>query len=198
LPGSRDGPAGLGVTGGGLYTVKVFAFDPYGPDGVFGTEDDWQSYYADPVTSLELPWGGSQALFVTMNQMGRLSGTATWLDMYQDMTGIPWATVSSGDSFASTTSAIIDEFGLGFTEPSYFLWLPAGTHDVSISIASAPQIFAPASSTTVISDGWSGTYDQTLVPTGVPVPEFPASMLLVMLSALGASVYLLRRKRTVN
>ena len=193
--GSRDTPQ---FNGGGLYTIKVFAFDPYGPDGVFGTADDWQSYYVAPVENVELPWGGGTKISVTMNQMGRLSGTATWLNMYGDMANIPWATVSSGDSFVSTTSPIIPEFELGFTDPAYFMWLPAGTHDVSVSIATAPQIFAPASSTTVISDGWNGTYDQTLLPTGVPVPEFPASMLLVMLSALGASVYLLRRRRTVN
>jgi hypothetical protein len=193
--GSRDTTL---FKGGGLYTVKVFAFDPYGPDNTFGTSDDWQSYYADAVTNVEIPWSGATTIGITMNQMGRVSGTATWLDMYGDMSSVPWATVSAGSAFASTTTPIDPSWGFGYSEPSYYLWLPAGTQDVSIAASNASQVFAPATSTVVVSDGWSGTYDQTLIPTGVPVPEFPASMLLVMLSALGASVYLLRRKRTIN
>jgi hypothetical protein len=181
-------------TGGGLYTVKVYAFDA----------SNWSSWYAgtaptfNAVTNLAIPWGGGATVSITMIQMGEVSGNPVWLDMYGDMMGIPWATATAGSTFASTTSAIDASWGLGPAEPSYMMWLPAGTNSVSVSVASASQIFAPASSTIVISDGWSGTYDPTLTPTGVPVPEFPASMLLVLLSALGASVYLLRKKRIPN
>jgi hypothetical protein len=201
LLGSRDTPQ---FKGGGLYTLKVFAFDPYGQDGIIGTADDWQSFYAGTsptwaaATGIEVPWGGVVAIGITMNQLGRLSGTATWLDMYGDTSYVPWATVTAGSTFAPTLTAIDASWGFGYSEPAYFMWLPAGTQDVSIAVASASQIFVPASSTVVVSDGWSGTYDQTLVPTGVPVPEFPASALLVLLSALGASVYLLRRRKTPN
>jgi len=172
--GSRDTPQ---FKGGGLYTIKVFAFDPYGQDGIFGTADDWQSFYAGTaptfaaVTGLEIPWGGGITVGITLNQMGRLSGTATWLDMYGDMSNAPWTTVASGGTFAPTLSAIDASWGLGYSEPAYYMWLPAGVHDVSIAEASASQVFAPASTTVTVSDGWSGTYDQTLVPTGVPVPE---------------------------
>jgi hypothetical protein len=199
--GSRDTPL---FKGGGLYTIKVYAFDPYGQDGVMGTADDWQSFYAGTAptfaaaTNVEIPWGGEATVGITMYQLGRLSGTATWLDMYGDMSYVPWATVTAGSTFAPTLSAIDAAWGLGYSEPGYFMWLPAGTQSVSIAVASASQIFAPASSTVVVSDGWSGSYDQTLTPTGVPVPEFPASALLVLLSALGASVYLLRRRKTPN
>jgi hypothetical protein len=125
--------------------------------------------------------------------------------MYGDMSFVPWATVTAGSAFAPSVSGISPSWGLlnlqtGYplAEPGYFVWVPAGTTSVSIGIASASQVFAPASTTVQVSDGWSGTYDVTLVPTGTPVPEFPATALLVMLSALGASVYLLRRRKTTN
>jgi hypothetical protein len=199
--GSRDTPQ---FHGGGLYTVKVFAFDPYGPDNIMGTADDWQSYYAGTaptwaaVTGLEIPWGGGATVGITLNQLGRLSGTPTWLDMYGDMSFVPWATTTAESTFASGVGGIDASWGFGYSMPGYFVWLPAGTHSVSIGIASASQVFAPASSTVVVSDGWSGTYDVTLIPTGTPVPEFPATAFVVLLSALGASVYLLRRRKTRN
>jgi hypothetical protein len=199
--GSRDTPL---FKGGGLYTVKVYAFDPYGQDGLMGTADDWQSFYAgtaptwQAATGIELPWGGDATIGITLNQLGRLSGTPTWLDMYGDMSYVPWVTATAESTFASGVGGVSPSWGFGYSMPGYFMWLPAGTHSVSIGIASASQVFAPASSTVQVSDGWSGTYDVTLVPTGTPVPEFPATALLVLLSALGASVYLIRRRKTPN
>jgi hypothetical protein len=208
IKGSTDTPY---VKGGGTYTIKVFAFDPYGQDGIMGTADDWQSFYAgasptwQAATNVAIPWGGGVTVGITMNQLGRLSGTPTWLDMYGDMSFVPWATVTAGSAFAPSLSGINPSWGLVNVQtgtplavPGYFVWLPAGSQGVSVAVSNAPQIFAPASTTVVVSDGWSGTYDVTLVPTGVPVPEFPATALLVMLSALGASVYLLRRRKTTN
>jgi hypothetical protein len=208
IRGSVDTPT---VKGGGTYTIKVFAFDPYGQDGIMGTADDWQSFYAgaaptwQAATNVAIPWGGGATVGITMYQLGRLSGTPTWLDMYGDMSFVPWATVTAGSAFAPSLSGISPTWGLTnlrtglpLAVPGYYVWLPAGSTGVSVAVSNAPQIFAPASTTVVVSDGWSGTYDVTLLPTGVPVPEFPATALLVMLSALGASVYLLRRRRTRN
>jgi hypothetical protein len=193
LAGSSDI---TGMTGAGSYTVKVFAFDPYGPDGVWGTVDDWASYYVDPVENVELPWGGYQAVSVSLAQMGRISGGVGWLDMYGNNRNMPWATLTTGEVTSYTTSPVSSDWGLGYSDEPYFMWLPAGTHDVSVSVSTAPQIFAAAGSTVVVSDGWSAAYDQTLIPSGIPIPEFSASTLLVLLSSLGASVYLLRRRRT--
>jgi len=68
LKGSVDIPGWAG-SGGGLYTVKVWAFDPYGPDGFFaaateneafsGFSDDWRMFsMALPITNVQAPWGG--------------------------------------------------------------------------------------------------------------------------------------------
>jgi hypothetical protein len=193
LAGSRDvSPL---YTGAGMYTVKVYAFDPLGPDGEFGTSDDWQSYYADPVENIDLTWGGMQLISVSMAQMGRISGAIGAIDMYGDLKNMPWVGISTGESFAYSTSPVTADFGLGYSDEAYYMWLPAGTHDLSVSVSGLSQIFAPAGATIVVADGFSTSYDQTLIPTGVPVPEFPTTTVLALLSALSASIFLLRRKR---
>ncbi|WP_455281924.1 hypothetical protein, partial [[Eubacterium] cellulosolvens] len=47
---------------------------------------------------------------------------------------------------------------------------------------------------------WGGSTDGQdfyLEESGIPIPEFPAAGLLAMVSALAASLYLLRRKQTI-
>jgi len=188
--------------GAGAYTVKVFAFDPWGADGEFLTPDDWASYYADPVEGVEVPWSGAQVVSVELAEMGRLSGTIWWIDQYGDSRNMPWAVLTAGSPEVVYTHTTIPieplPIDYAYTEPAYFMWLPAGTHDVSVSVDGASQVFAPQSFTVTSADGFRGTGDQTLIPTGVPVPEFPAATLLVLFSALSASVYLLRRRRIVK
>ena len=194
LAGSRDiAPNFLGA---GTYTVKVYAFDPLGADGVFGTADDWASYYADPVENIDLPWGASQVISVSLAEMGRLSGTISWIDMYGDMKAMPWATLTASSpevvTYTTTPQPVVD---YQYTEPAYFMWLPAGTHDVAVSVSGPSQVFEAKSFTVAMSDGFRPPGDQRLDSTGVPVPEFSAGTALALLSALSASIYLLRRRR---
>jgi hypothetical protein len=193
LAGSRDiSPNFLGA---GTYTVKVYAFDPLGADGVFGTADDWASYYADAVENIDLPWGAGQLVSVSLAEMGRLSGSIRWTDMYGDRRAMPWAMLTASSPEVVTYTLTPEEADYQYTEPAYFMWLPAGTHDVAVSVAGAPQVFEALSFTVAMSDGFRGTGDQRLDPTGVPVPEFSAGTALALLSALSASIYLLRRRR---
>jgi len=81
------------------------------------------------------------------------------------------------------------------------MWLPAGAHDVSVSTAQAPQIWAAgaptvnAEYTVVVSDGWVGGGDTQLSGSGVPIPELPSAVLpLGLFAVLAASVWLLRKK----
>ena len=181
----------VGMTGAGPYTLKVWAFD----------QVEMSSFYADPVTVTQIPWGGSQTISIEEKQLGRVSGASKWLDMYGNMRNMPWASFTTGDNVASSTSPALTEWGIpGIDQPdtpSYFMWLPAGTYDVAVAASGPSQSFAPASSTIVVSDGFAASYDQTLQPTGTPVPEFPATA-IALLSVLSASIYLLRRRRTIK
>jgi hypothetical protein len=208
LKGSMDIP-GLSGSGGGNYKVKVWAFD--GPGGSFDSASDWSMYQmAWPLENVEVPWGGSVELFVTMNNMATLRGSVEWLDMFGNVRALPWAQVtaspgSSTDQIPAYAAGLATTGGASETAGAYIMWLPAGSHDVSVSTSEAPQVWsssAPtqnAQYTVVVSDGWVGGGDSRLASNeGVPVPELPAfAVPLSLFAALAASVWLLR-KRTLN
>jgi hypothetical protein len=210
LKGTVDIPGWAG-SGGGLYSVKVWAFDSRGPNGAFddaGFSDDWRMYSMGwPLGDVEVPWGGGVELFVTMNNMATLRGAIRWIDMFGNLRGLPWAQISaspgpSTDSIPAYSSGL-GSVGPGLSDPSgaFIMWLPAGAHDVSVSTSEAPGIWgssAPTSNaeyTVVVSDGWVAGGDTQLSGSGTPVPEVPAyAVPMAIFAALAASVWLLRKK----
>ena len=213
LEGSIDIPNWPG-SGGGLYSVKVWAFDPYGPDNMFeseGASDDWRMYsMATDLTNVQVPWGGSTELLVTMNNMATLRGTVRWFDMFSNLRPLPWAQVTASpgpgfDSYPAYASGL-GAVGAGSSDSAgaYIMWLPAGTHDVSVSTSEAPQVWGgPAEQngqyTVTVSDGWVGGGDTNLSHTeGVAVPELPSATLPISLLAAIAVTVLSLRRRTVH
>lgn len=214
LRGTVDIPNWSG-SGGGTYTVKVWAFDARGPDNAYGTDvnpaDDWRMYsMAWELSGVEVPWGGAQELFMTMNNMASLRGTVRWFDMFGNLRSLPWAQITASPGPTTDTvpaySSGYGAVGAGPSDPAgaYIMWLPAGSHDLSITTSEAPQVWsssAPTSNmdyTAVVSDGWVGGADTQLEQSGVPVPELPSFVApLALFAALAASVWLLR-KRTLN
>jgi len=210
IKGTVDIPGWAG-SGGGLYTVKVWAFDPRGPDNAYeaaGATDDWRMYAMGwPLENIEVPWGGSVELFIAMNNMASLRGTVRWFDMYGNLRPLAWAQVSASPGPATDTypaySSGNGAVGAGVADPAgaFIMWLPAGAHDVSVSTAQAPQVWsasAPtvnAEYTVVVSSGWVGGGDTQLSGSGVPIPELPSAVLpLGLFAVLAASLWLLRKK----
>jgi hypothetical protein len=214
LWGSVDIPGWAG-SGGGLYSVKVWAFDPFGPNGVFdatGFSDDWRMYsQAVDIKNVQVPWGGLQELYVRMDNMAKLEGTVRWFDMFGNLRPLPWAQISATNpstagSVASggspAYSSGLGAVGAGSSDPSgaYIMWLPAGSHDVKVSTSEAAQVWTSAAPTfnsqytVVVQPGWVGGGDSSLSGSGTPVPEVPAYLLpLTLMAALAASVWLLRK-----
>jgi len=183
LRGSSDG---AGVTGGGLYTVKLWAFDP----------TNMASYYmAWDLVNVEVPWGGATDLWLNLEQMGRISGSAGYLDMYGNFRSMPWLQVSASGP-ESVVAYTAPKGVVSLTEePAYFMWLAPGTYDISSLASVAPQVFVQTAPLTIeISPGFSASGDIGLAQTGTPIPEFPLAP-LVALSALAASLFVLRRRR---
>jgi hypothetical protein len=210
LGGSAEIPDWPG-SGGGFYTVKVWAFDPYGPGNTFeseGASDDWRMYsMATELTDVEVPWGGATVLLVTMNNMATLEGTVRWLDMLGNLRPLPWAqvTASPGPTFDSNPAYAtgLGAVGSGASDSAgaYIMWLPAGNHDVSISTSDAPGVWSSSAPTqnghytVTVTDGWVGGGDTQLGESGVPVPELPSALLpMGLLAAIAASVWSLRRR----
>jgi hypothetical protein len=204
MKGTVDVPGWAG-SGAGLYTVKVWAFDSRGPDNTTAsawapdrtgvTHDDWRMYaMGAELTNVQVPWGGAVELYVPMNDMATLTGTVRWFDMYGNLRSLAWAQVTASPGPSTDTYP-------AYQTSSYIMWLPAGTHDVSVSTSEAPQVWTSAAPTVndaftvVVSDGWAGTSDAQLSTSGTPVPEVPAfAAPLALFAVLAASVWLLRKK----
>ena len=84
------------------------------------------------------------------------------------------------------------------------MWLPAGSHDVSVSTSEAPGVWGGpeqqnSAFTVTVSDGWVGGGDTNLSHTeGVAVPELPSATLPISLLAAIAIAVLSLRRRTVH
>jgi len=209
MPGSVEIPGWAG-SGGGLYHVKVWAFDPLGPNNQYervGWTDDWQMYSMGwDLTNIQLPWGGAVQLWIDMNAMATLKGTVRWFDMFNNLRPLPWAQISATNpdtvTYASGLGSVAD--GTSDSAGSYIMWLPSGPHDVSVSTSEAPGIWsssAPtsqASFTIAVTNGWVSDIATQLGQSGTPVPEVPAYLVpLGLFAALAASAWLLR-KRNLN
>lgn len=184
MRGSRDA---LELDGAGNFTVRVWAFDPYGPngvfdpagpDGIFGTDDDYTSpdpidaglsdfrAYAQTaeVTGLEAPWGGSTIVRVTVEDQPSLIGTVSWIDMYGDQRPLAWAQVietSPGSHWASSATG------------SYRLWLSEGAYSFFVTTIGEEQLWKPYNFDIVVSrPGVSVSKDVTLTVSGTATPEF--------------------------
>ena len=94
LKGSDDLPNWAG-SGGGAYTIKIYAFDY-----------DNQRMYAMgwPLTGITLPWGGAQEFYVDMNSLATLKGTVSWLDMFGTYHALPWAQITASPGPGDNTS----------------------------------------------------------------------------------------------
>jgi hypothetical protein len=195
IRGSADIPNWAG-SGGGSYSVKIWAFD-YDPTGgiAYGNPTWAPRMYAMgwPLEGITLPWGGAEDLYVDMNSLATLQGTVSWLDMYGTYRYLPWAQIMASPGPGDDTNA--------YGTPGYVMWVPAGQHDVSVSTSEAPGVWGgPAEQngqfTVLLTDGSTGGGETRLDHTeGVPVPELPVYVLpFGLLAVLGAAVWLLRKQ----
>lgn len=202
------------LDGWGNFTVRVWAFDPYGPDGVFeangpdgifGTEDDYTSpdlldgslsdfrAYAQTaeITNVEAPWGGAAMVHVTLEEQPSVLGVISWTDMYGNLRTLPWAQIierSSDGTWASSATG------------SYRLWLSAsqGSHQFYVTTIGEEQLWEPFQfNITVAGPGDHTSRDVTLAASTIATPEFAAPVWAAVV-ALSALLPLLSRRRYRN
>jgi hypothetical protein len=207
IRGSRDA---VDVEGSGNLTVHVWAFDPYGPDGVFdsngrdgvfGTDDDYTS--SDPLdgglsdfrayaqtsvtTNIQAPWGGAVEVSVTLEEQPSLLGVVSWLDMYGDMRTLAWAQVierSADGIWASSATG------------SYRLWLSEGPHRFLATTIGEEQLWKPFEFEIILSRPGVQTFaDVTLVISGTETPEFASPELATLVSLIALAISISKRSK---
>ena len=115
---------------------------------------------------------------------GYVQGWVYGFDMYDELIPLEWVnvTASNGDyRFVASTGV----------NGSYEMFLPTGTYNLTVS---APG-YKSYSGTIAVSNGSSSTINVDLYESGVPVPEFPAQA-ISLLMILGVAAALLTKKAT--
>jgi hypothetical protein len=207
MRGSRDM---LDLEGSGSLTVRVWAFDPYGPDGVFnstgrdgifGNDDDYTA--PDPIDAgisdfrayaqvtelenVEAPWTGTVAVRTTLEEQPSLLGTVSWIDMYGDLRTLPWAQVvarTADDVWASSATG------------SYRLWLPQGPHEILVTTVGNEQLWQPFQFEIVLSrTGVHIFNDVTLQTAETVTPEFTSQTWVFAIPLIATSALVSKRQR---
>ena len=205
IRGSRDA---LGLEGWGNLTVRVWAFDPYGPDGVFdsngpdgifGTEDDYTSLdlldggvsdfraYAQmtEITNVEARWGGAATVYVTLEDKPSLLGVVYWVDMYANLRTLAWAQIvdrGPDGTWASSTTG------------SYRIWLSEGFHEFLVTTVGEQQLWEPFYfEITIVRSAYSFREVQ-LTTAGILTPEF-VDLAWTAVASPAALLILLSRRR---
>ena len=207
--GFRGSPDIPGLEGSGNFTVRVWAFDPYGPDGtydskgpdgIFGTDDDYtlpdivdgglsdfRAYtQVSEMTGVEAPWGGTATVHVKLEEEPSLLGVISWPDINANLRTLPWAQVvevSPGSVWASSTTG------------SYKLWLPEGAHQMLVTTAGEEQLWEQFYfEITLAGSGAQTSRDVTLTPTRTATPEFTNPIWTIVVP-LTAALILVSRNR---
>jgi len=174
--------------------TSVLHYD-YGIDaGTYTLEvnDESGAYVQTATVAVTVSLMGSATVFLDMHKQAHISGTLYQRNYMGDYRTASWYTVElSGSPELSTASK--DGF--------YDFWVPAGTYTLKVHLMAPDHTEAVVMQerTAVVTWGaGAGGQNFYLEEGGVPIPEFPAAGVLMLISALAASLYLLRwRKQAI-
>jgi len=132
-----------------------------------------------------LIFGGRPAIAqAPMQGGGYVQGAVYGFDMYDKLIPLEWVNVTA----ANTQYRFVASTGAG---GNYEIFLPGGAFNLSVD---APG-YKPYSQSIFVGEGSSSVINMYLYQSGVPVPEFPAQAVLLVVSfAIAAS--LLTKKAT--
>jgi hypothetical protein len=199
------------LEGWGNFTVRVWAFDPYGPDGVFeangpdgifGTDDDYTSSdlvdgglsdfraYAQTaeITNIEAPWGGATVVHATLEEQPSVLGVISWIDMYGNLRTLPWAQIIETSYDGTWASSATGRYRL-------WLSLSGGPHEFYVTTIGEEQLWEDFQSVITVAGPGDHTFrDITLRTSGVATPEFGAPIWGAAITLSALSIILSRRR----
>jgi len=162
----------------GTYTLEVI--------------DETNGYVQTATVAVTVSLMGSASVFLDMHRQAHITGMVYQRNYMGDYRTASWYTVElSGSPAASTVTK----------DGGYELWAPAGTYTLKIYLAAPDPTDAVVVQERTVVVTWgadAGGQNFYLEEGGVPIPEFPAAGVLMLISALAASLYLLRwRKQAI-
>ena len=126
------------------------------------------------------------------HKQAEIYGTVYQRNYMGDFVLASWYTVELSGSPAATSAT---------KDGDFFFYAPAGTYTLKVYLASPDPTDAVVTQERTVVVTWgagAGGNDFYMEEGGVPIPEFPAAGVLMLISALAASLYLLRwRKQAI-
>jgi len=173
---------------------KYYYLDTGIPEGTYTVQliDETNGYVQTATVAATVPWMGTAMLFFDMHLQAWISGTVYQRNWMGDFRKASWYTVDVSGSPEITTYTHDGDWGV---------YAPAGTYTVKVSLMAPDETGAVVVQERTVVVTWgadSSGQNFYLEEGGVPIPEFPAAGVLMLISALAASLYLLRwRKQAI-
>ena len=115
--------------------------------------------------------GGSQSVTVALDMRGLLTGTVVAYNMHGDLRTQSWVTISTKGKYVQTVYSW-DGF--------YEAYLPQGAYTVTAQESG----MTPQAVTVTIPDGGVTNLSFYLRPSGIPIPEYSSSTLLLTMGTI--------------
>jgi len=185
-----------GYNAKGPKTIFQFAHDTKGDVEPYGimwgktytivvTEENQIGYIQLSTVTATPTCKGITTVIFEMDRMAKISGIAYVRNFMGDFRAGSWQDVTAQGATTSVKAwGPIDGF--------YYTYVKPDTYTVG---ASGPGVKSGSRTVVATWGGVAGGQDFYLEESGVPIPEFPAAGLLALVSALAASLYLLRWKK---
>ena len=162
----------------GTYTLEVL--------------DETNGYVQTATVAVTVSLMGIATVYLDMHQQASIYGTIYQRNYMGDFVRASWYTAELSGSPAATSAT---------KDGDFFFYAPAGTYTLKVYLASPDPTDAVVTQERTVVVTWgalAGGNDFFMEEGGVPIPEFPAAGVLMLISALAASLYLLRwRKQAI-
>jgi len=162
----------------GTYTLEVI--------------DESGQYVQTATVAVTVSLMGSATVFLDMHKQAHITGTLYQRNYMGDYRTASWYTVELSGSPELTTDS---------RDGFYEFWVPAGTYTLKAHLMAPDHTDAVTMQERTVVVTWgadAGGQNYYLEEGGIPIPEFPAAGVLMLISALAASLYLLRwRKQAI-
>jgi len=165
----------------GTYTIVAEAWYP-----------DYPGRYVQLQTvTVTVACKGRTTVVFEMDLLGRISGSVYTRNFMGDFRAGSWLTdtMEGAEVFFKADTPV---------DGQYEEWVMPGTYIVTVSLAPPGNEAGYRSQSRTAAATWGGEtsgQDFYLEESGIPIPEFPASGVLVSLSAVAVAITLLRRQR---
>jgi len=130
------------------------------------------------------------AILPAQAQSSGIGGTVYWADQYGNLHPFSWVQVkaTAQNGVVTITSSTVDG--------GYIIWVVPGTYNVT---ASSDPAFIPQTKMVIVTAGGvAGGVDFELQPSGRPIPEYPASLLPIVLLIVMTFATVMIRRRTLQ